>query len=267
MLLATLAILFSVASCTNSSVTDSASTNRNLSVYLTDAPMPGGPNMPFWLKFTAVNLDVKGIQYIGKDSIWKDASFTEAIFNVKMMANGDSALLSKISIPSGDPVRRIRFILGKNNSVVLNNNTEKALLIPFKSDSSIVVRVNENVPSGDYGIMLDFDLASSIVRDFQGDYILIPKLRGFIMECTSTIDGFVLPRKLLTKVFVVNGTDTIMTVSDTLRANYFKLSGFDKGQYTVNFMPLDSGYVTLQKTVTVMGNHDNVPLGNVKVTR
>lgn len=250
-----------VTSCTN---TMNETGSRTVSVYLTDDPMFHRPDMP-WLRYKSVNLDVKAIQYIGKDSIWKDATFTEAVYNIKMLANGDSALLSKINIPSGEIVRHIRFVLGKSNSVVLSDGTTKQLIIPSKSDSSIVVKAREVAPTGSYSIMLDFDIARSIIRDRSGNYILIPKMRGFIMECTQSIEGFILPRKLLTKVFVVNGTDTVSTLSDTLRMNYFKLNGFVPGSYTVKFMPVDSGYVTLTKTVTLSG-HNRAMLGEVKVT-
>jgi hypothetical protein len=262
-LLTLLAVVAILMSCTNNA-SDVSSTSRDVSVFLTDAPQPNRPDMPC-LRYLSVNLDVKAIQYIGKDSIWKDATFTEAVYNIKMLANGDSALLSKINIPAGEVVRHIRFVLGKNNTVVLADKSVKQLNILAKSDSSIVVKAREVVPAGNYSIMLDFDIARSIIRDRNGNYILIPKMRGFIMQCTGSIEGFVLPNKLLTKVFVVNGTDTISTLSDTIRHNYFKMSGFVDGTYTVQFMPIDSGRVTLTKSVTLKGRE--AMIGQIKVIK
>lgn len=253
------------ASCTNSSNDSSSATSRNVSVYLTDAPIP--PNATPWQHYTAVNLDVKGIQYIGKDSVWKAANFTEAVFNIKLLANGDSSLLSKIQIPNGDCIRQIRFILGKNNDVILANGITKPLIIPSRSDSSLVVCVHETIPStGNYSIMLDFDIPHSVVMDVKGSYYLIPVMRGFVVDATSSIQGYVLPLKLATKVFVVYGSDTIATASDSTRCNYFKLSGFVPGTYTVQFMPFDSARVTYTSVVNVQLGH-NTNMGLVKVIR
>ena len=261
------AALFSCNS--NNDVNSSGKKASEVSIFLTDAPSDWAHQSP-WKRYAAVNLDVAGVKYfakdsLGKDSVWKDANFTEDIFNVSLLSNGDSILLSKLSVQAGETVHKIKFILGKNSTVALSDNTVKNLLIPEKSDSSIIIKIPQNLPADKYTVMLDFDIAHSIIMGRDGNFYLIPVMRGFIMEKTAAITGLVLPQKLATKVFIVDNNDTIATVSDVKRGNMFKLSGIEKGSYKVQFMPLDSARVTCTKSVKV--DKRLVFLGSVRVTR
>jgi hypothetical protein len=255
-----LSVAMAFASCSsNSDEVAGTSGPRDVSLLLTDAPA--------WYRFQAVNLDVKGIKYITKDSVWQDASFTPGLFNVKLLSNGDSALLSKIHLPNGDAIRQIQFILGSNSNVVLADGTVKPLAIASKQDTVLKIRIDEKIPAkGSYSIMLDFNIARSIFRDYKGNYVLLPMIRAFVVETTSQIQGFVLPQNIATKVFVVNGTDTVSTVSDVKRGNFFKLAGFAAGKYTVQFMPVDSARVTHSVAVTVKYGF-NVNMGPVRVIK
>lgn len=264
-----------LAGC-NSNDLNSAAGLRDVDVYLTDAPNGGdnnhhdGNHHNPWKRFSAVNLDIVGIQYLATDSLSKDSAvwtvipFTEKIYNISMLSNGDSVLLSSFSIPENQIVRKIKFKLGKNSTVVLADNTVKPLLISNKSDSTLVVHVRNNVPKGKYSIMLDFDIAHSIVMWWDGNFYLKPVMRCFVRETTACVRGFVAPINLATKVFIVIGNDTIATVSDVNRDNRFKLDGLTKGKYLVQFMPLDSARVTATRAIEV--RHEKcIYLGKVKV--
>ncbi|MDR3652646.1 MAG: DUF4382 domain-containing protein [Paludibacter sp.] len=263
-------VLFS--SCTNNGSSASLANSQQVaSVFLTDGPnchpdpLFQGP----WQRYISVNLDIVGIQYyakdsLSKDSVWKAPNFVETTVNVAALANGDSTLLTMINIPAGEKVHKIKFLLGKNSTVVLSDSTVKKLNIRERSDSAIVIRVMENPASVRFSIMLDFDIAHSIVMGPNGNFFLAPIMRGFIMEQCASIVGFVSPKKVATKVFVVNNSDTITTVSDTLRSNMFKLSGLHDGQYVVQFMPLTGTTVTATKTVSVKGGRIE-DMGVVKV--
>ena len=253
----------------SNSLTDS--TPQEASVFLTDGPLCPRPNpliQDKWHRYFSVNLDVIGIQYfakdsLGQDSVWKAANFQETTVKVSALANGDSILLTKLSLPANLKVHKIKFLLGKNSYVTLCDSTTKKLIIPSKADSSIVIPVRESPSSKKFAIMLDFDIVHSIVM-INNNFYLVPVMRGFIMDECASIAGFVSPEKLATKVFVVNGLDTLATVSDTIRHNFFKLSGFHDGQYTVQFMPLTDTKVTVTRTVTVK-KRAVTDLGVVKV--
>ena len=269
---ALLAFAALLSACTTSDNAPASGT-RKVALFLTDAPADAdhfGKNHNPWKRFTAVNLDIASVQYVSVDSIskdsviWKDVPFAPQTYTVSLLSNGDSLFLSEFNIPENQLVRKIKFKLGKNSTVVLSDNTVKPLIISDKSDSTLIFHVRNNVPKGTYSIMLDFDIAHSIILRKDGNFYLKPVMRCFVRETTASIRGFVLPVKLATKVFVVVGTDTITTVSDIKRNNRFMLDGFTAGTYTVQFMPLDSTRVTRTKSVEIKKNRD-VFLGGVKV--
>ena len=291
-----------IMSCTTNS--DNAnSTSRSVSLFLTDAPEAFGQNLankPPMLRFSAVNLDIAGIQYqiidttkhkeicskegkfnglfednhqrgfrpeLKDTTSWQSLDFSEKTVTISMLSNGDSVLLSNITLPANTMIGKIKLKLGKNSTVVLADDaqTVKPLLIADKSDSTLIVHLFNNPPKGKYNLMFDFDIARSIFVAKNGDCYLRPVMRGFIMEKTGEIFGSILPLTLKTKVFVVTSNDTIATVSDVKHHNRFKLSGFEDGTYQVQFMPLDTiGSVTLTKSVTI-DKHKPVSLGSVKV--
>lgn len=279
---------------------NSNSTLREVGVYLTDAPFDQAQNlfgMNPMLRFSAVNLDIVGVQYQVLDTTkheenndfkgifennhwhafrpemnndtttWKDMNFTEKIIPVSMLSNGDSTLLANLTIPANTHIAKLKFKLGKNSTVVLADSakTVKPLNISDKSDSTLVVHIFNKPPKGRYNVMVDFDIARSIVVDRKGNCYLIPTMRCFIMESTGQVVGSVLPKNVKTKVFVVTNNDTISTVSNVKMNNLFKLKGLEAGTYNVQFMPLDTiGKVTVSKSVTIK-NHGTVVLDKVKV--
>lgn len=299
--------------CTNNNGSDmSTSNSREVSLFLTDGPgdqMDFGQNLAFknpMLRFSAVNLDIVGVQYqvldtarhkeiyenegdtkegvfennhqvtpesgeLEKDTTtWQSLDFTPQTITVSMLSNGDSILLSHLTIPANAVIAKVKFKLGKNSSVVLadSNKTVKPLLIPNKSDSTLVIHLNQRPPKGKYNVMFDFDIARSIFVDKTGNCILRPTMRGFLMECTGAVGGFIVPRNIKTKVFVISGTDTISTVSDIRRGNMFKIIGLNEGGYTVNFMPLDTiKKVTVTEDITISKTKRVVFLDKVQVLK
>lgn len=290
-------------SCNTNSENDPNSNSRDVSLFLTDAPLSYSQSLlsknPM-LRFSAVNLDIVGIQYQVIDTTkhreiydkaskfngifednhsrsysselvdttkWQDIDFTEQTITVSMLSNGDSILLSNVTLPSNTMVGKIKLKLGQNSSVVLADSaqTVKPLLISDKSDSTMVIHLFQNPSKGKYNLMFDFDIARSIVVKKNGDCYLRPVMRGFIMEKTAQIYGTILPSNIRTKVFVVISNDTIATVSNVNHNNKFKLSGLENGTYDVQFMPLDTiGSVTVTKSVEIT-KHKSISLGSVNV--
>jgi len=246
-------------SCNNNKTLSSPQT---VSFLLTDAPALKG----FQLNFTKVNVQINEIDYVTADSsITKVTSFIPGVYDLKSLMNGDSTLLSQIILPNNVAIKQVRFVLGTDNSVTLLDGTTHALTIPSGQQSGIKINIDSTVPSsGDYSIMIDFNIGKSIFANGNGVYLLKPVLRAFVVEATSNIKGNVSPSNLPTKVFVVNGTDTISTMTDTTKNNYFQLSGFTSGNYTVQFMPMDTTVVTKTTAATVSFGSDT-NLGTVVV--
>ncbi len=249
-----IAAFMALASCnTNKTLTSP----QKVSFLLTDAPA--------WVGFTHVNVQITGLAYVTADSTITNVPITPGVYDLKSLMNGDSTLLSQIILPNNVSVKQVRLILGSNNSVTLSNGTVVPVTIPSGMQSGIKINIDETVPSsGDFSIMIDFNAGRSIISTGNNTYIMKPVLRAYVVEATSSIKGNVSPANLPTKVFVINGIDTIATMSDTTKNNYFQLSGFTVGTYTVQFMPTDTTMVTKTISATVKYGSDT-NLGTVAV--
>lgn len=241
--------MLSFTSCGNDT-TDSGSTQANVGFYLTDAPIVKG--------YQAVNLDVKAISYAtSADSTqWVSLPIDQSVVEITKLTNGKNLALGNVVLDAGVKVTQIRFVLGNNNTIVLNDGTVKPLNVPSGYTSGLKLNVQSvaNLTSG-YSVIIDFDAARSIVAMGNGNYSLKPVVRSYIEANTSYVDGYLTPVKEAVRVFTVTSKgDTISTVSDTLNYNYFRVSGLLSGTYTLKAQNLktDSIY-TLQENIPVLG--------------
>jgi len=242
----------SLNSCSDSE--DSATGTSKVSFYLTDAPSLQG--------YKAVKIDVQQIKYTINDSVEVNLPITPRVYNLMDLTNGTDTLLSNIVLNEGEHVSQVRLVLGDNNSVVLSDGTEVNIKAPSAQTSGLKVNIQESVvTTSGYAVMIDFDAERSIVRKGNGNYSLKPVIRGYVVENTASISGHILPDSIPFKVFTIVGTDTITTVSDTARNNFFMLHGLKSGTYTVEFQS-----ATLNKTISVdlLGGFDK-DLGNVEI--
>lgn len=236
---------------------DSAAGPSKVSFYLTDAPSLQG--------YKAVNIDVKEIKYIINDGAEVNLPITPAIYNLLDLRNGKDTLLSKIVLNEGEHISQVRLVLGNNNSIVLKDGTIKSIDTPSAQTSGLKVNIQENITtSSGYSVMIDFDAEKSIVRKGNGGFSLKPVIRGYVVENTSAISGYILPKEIPFKVFTLVGTDSIITLSDTARNNFFMLHGLKSGNYTVSFQDPTSLAILKTLSVTVFGGDDN-DLGTVTV--
>lgn len=238
---------------------------QNVFFFLSDDPAL----QDYQLNFSQVNIEVKEVDYVAADSSITKVPITDQVYNLKSYMNGNCALLSQITLPfpNNVSIKQVRLVLGSNNSVMLENGTLVPLTIPNGQQSGITFNVDETVPAtlASYSIIIDFNIGSSILATDNDSYQLNPVVRSYVADVTSYINGNIHPANLLTKVFVVNGPDTIWTVSDTTRSNYFRLSGLPTGTYTVQFMPFDTTVVTNTASATVKGG-SYTNLDTIKIT-
>ena len=95
------------------------------------------------------------------------------------------------------------------NSVVIGGETY-ALRVPSVYQSGINIQVNETVgEEGKYKILLDFDVAQSVVDHGNGSYSMNPVIRAFSAGNGGSIKGRVVPAHSSPAVYAILGTDTI----------------------------------------------------------
>jgi hypothetical protein len=254
----------SLASCSTKNTTSTLSSTQNVFFLLSDDPA----TQDFQLNFTNVDVDIKEIDYVAADSSITRVPVTDSVFNLKSLMNGNCTLLSQITIPNNVVIKQIRLVLGGDNYGTLKGDTIVPLTVASGKQTGITINVDETAPStlSSYSIIIDFNVGKSVFSTGNNTYMLKPVLRSYIADVTSYFKGNISPAKLLTKVFVVTGTDTLWTVSDTTNSNYFRLSGFTLGTYTVKFMPADTTVVTDTVSVIVHSG-SNINLDTIRLTQ
>lgn len=242
-------VLVLLASCSNATHS-STDGSRNVSFLVTDAPM--------WYNFKAVNVDIQGIDYqiVGDSSNWHTLTpFNQGVYNLKALQNGFFKQLGQIQLPNISLIKKIRLTLGQQNSVVLADSTVKPLSI-WGNQNTVTLNINQrNFSTGGDSIMVDFNLARSIVYTHNG-YILKPVIRGFITNQTAAIDGFLTPDtlncKVAYKVYIIYGGDTITTATDLRNHNHFRLMGLPADStYTIQIVPINGESQPYQVNITI----------------
>ncbi|MGC9150754.1 MAG: DUF4382 domain-containing protein [Microbacter sp.] len=246
-------VLVLLASCSTSTKPGTADGSRNVAFLVTDAPM--------WYNFKAVNVDIQGIDYqvVGDSSNWHALTpFNQGVYNLKALQNGFFKQLGQLQLPNIQLIKKIRLTLGSNNSVVLADSTSKPLSI-WGNQNTVTLNINQrNFSTGGDSIMVDFNLARSIVYMHNG-YVLKPVLRAFITNQSAALDGFLTPDtlncKVAYKVYIIYNGDTITTATDTRNHNHFRLMGLPAdSSYTVQIVPINGGSQPYQVNITINKN-------------
>jgi Domain of unknown function (DUF4382) len=218
---------------------DSFDKNARVEVWLTDAPGD----------YQEVNVEIEGVEIHASQTDnergWKALDVDRRIVNLLDLTNGKDTLLGSIEIPSGK-ISQIRLKLGDNNSVKVGDKVYD-LKIPSGSQSGLKLQVHETFVEGvTYKILLDFDVARSIVLTGSSQYKLKPVIRTITEAQTGAIKGIVDPKESTPAIYAINGSDTLgTTYSDS--TGHFLLRGIPAGTYEVHFVP-NSDYDFVEKT-------------------
>lgn len=246
---------------------DDAETSNmaKMEVRLTDAPGD----------YVAVNLDVQKVQVHVEDnndeSGWKDFSLINpGRYNVLDYVNGNSALLASADFPAGR-ISQIRLVLGSNNTVTVKPSANQPavtypLQTPSGQTSGLKLKINADLTRDvTYALVLDFDVAKSIVARGNGTYSLKPVIRTVTTALAGGIKGTVTPAAAHPQVLAIRTSvtpnDTLSTYPDATGG--FLLRGVPAGAYRVEFQA-PSPYRSATKTTTVT-NDQIADLGSVSV--
>jgi hypothetical protein len=136
-------------------------------------------------------------------------------------------------------IKQIRLILGEDNSVVLEGETEaRPLNTPSAQQSGLKVMINQEILAGfNYDFILDFDVDESIVMaGNSGNINLKPVLRASLEVNSGTLVGNVTNLDVAVEVTVDNGQGlTASTMIDA--AGNFEIPGLPAGFYSVIVTP------------------------------
>ena len=212
-------VLFVVLSLNLSSCKkDSSTSSYPYNVRLTDAPGP----------YTAVNIDLQGVEVIGSDGKAVSMNIHSGIINLLNFKNGMDTLISTGNMQVAT-VNQIRLILGTNNSVVVNN-VQYSLSTPSADQTGLKLQVHQTLQAGvQYNVQLDFDANKSIVLQGNGTYSLKPVIRTIEAAISGSIQGAITPAGILALVTVTSGN--LSFSSNVNLSGNFMLMGLPSGTY------------------------------------
>jgi len=214
--------------------------NAKLQIWLTDAPGD----------FASVNIDVQSLEvHVGDDESdagWKTLSVNKGVYNLIDLTNGLDTLLGELELPAGK-ISQVRLKLGTHNSIALNTGDVFDLSTPSAQKSGLKLLVNETLTAGiTYKLLLDFDVARSIVVTGNGGYKLKPVIRTITKAEDGAIKGIVTPAAATPAIYAILNNDTLRTTyADSTGA--FMIRGLASGSYLVSFSP-NSNYQSVEKT-------------------
>ena len=200
--------------------------NKRIQIRLTDAPGD----------YDEVNIDIKGIEYHVSDgsqaSGWINLdNVNSGVYNLLKFTNGIDTVLADSELSSGK-ISQIRFILGNENTVVVDGITY-AMQTPSAQTSGLKLNLHADLLDGiTYKVLLDFDAARSVVKKGNG-YSLKPVIRVVSEAQNGAITGTINPVDASPAIFAIHDEDTVTTYADS--EGYFLIGNLDAGTYKVLF--------------------------------
>ena len=250
---------------------------NKLSVYITDGPTD----------YQQVLVDIQGIQvkldtcrrnndddhdHPGCDNdhdsayhhceIWDTLSINPGVYDLLTLRNGLDSLLASGFVLNGK-IERIKFILGNNNSVMVDSVIHPLNLVNNQHYVYIDIHREhlDSLSSNNLQLYLDFDLEHSI-HYYGGQYWLKPVLRPFSPHSTGEIEGKVRPNFSYGLIKAYNATDSAYALPWS--EGEFKLRGLHAGTYTV-FINGRNGYSDSTITNVVVTQHHETDLGTIQL--
>ena len=226
---------------------DTSTSTYPYAVRMTDAPGP----------YSAVNIDLKGIEVTGIDGKVVTLNVHAGIYNLLNFSNGTDTLISSGNLDNAS-VEQIRLILGTNNTVVVNN-VSYPLSTPSADQSGLKLQVHQTLQAGiQYSVLLDFDANKSIILDGNGTYRLKPVIRTIEAAITGIIKGKITPIGTLAVVTATSASLDTYTSNVTTTGD-FMLMGLPAGTYSVTVTPvLPLNPVTKTSIVVTTGVTTNI---------
>ena len=175
------------------------------------------------------------------------------LYNLLELTNGKDTLLADAVIPAGK-LSQLRLILGNNNFTITNTGQKLSLTTPSAQQSGLKVQIHQDLTGGIlYRLVLDFDVASSLVQTGNDENIILkPVLRILsFVPSGGDIRGVVSPGSFPTAVLAINGSDTVATTFAAVPGGNYLIKDIPAGNYSLSFIPSDTSYKPTQQPASV----------------
>ncbi len=127
--------------------------------------------------FQQVNVDIQEIRIkSAQDSAqWITLSTNAGVYNLLDFQNGIDTLIASGLVPP-DTLKEVRFILGPNNSVMVDS-VLYAMETPSAQQSGLKIKIDKKLQLDINTLILDFDAAQSVKIQGNGVYRLHPVIK------------------------------------------------------------------------------------------
>ncbi len=138
-----------------------------LNIRLTDGPGD----------YQQVNVDILEVRIktTNDTAQWVSLNTNAGIYNLLDFQNGVDTLLATGTL-STDTLKEVRFILGNNNSVMVDS-VLYAMDTPSAQESGLKVKVDQHLNLDINTLVLDFDAEKSVLQTGNGSYKLKPVIK------------------------------------------------------------------------------------------
>jgi len=204
----------------------------NMQVSLTDDPG----------NFEAVYVDVQDIlvNLTGDPTNgWQSLQgVRKGMYDLLSLAGGRDTLLADGAVPAGR-VYQMRLILGTENYVKIDSVMIRMNVLPEQQDG-LNLKIQQYLGNGSsFKVLLDFDVAKSVVVVDSVTYNLKPTIRTVFEFVGGSLRGVVRPNHFRTWVYAIQGSDTVASTF-TSQDGGFLIKGIAEGSYSIYFNPSDS---------------------------
>lgn len=194
--------------------------------------------------------------------VWDSLSIRPGVYDLLTLTNGTDTLLASGMIPAGK-IKKLRIVLGNNNSLVKDSVTYPLHLFPGDSTITIKLRGDEfdEYLTGHLQVWLDFDVARSIIVFNNNQFYLRPFIRLFILSNTGSIEGSVMPWQAFSVISIYNSSDTAYAIPRGDEGE-FKVRGLSPGTYSL-FINASNGYQDTTITNVTVTAHQETDVGRI----
>lgn len=181
--------------------------------------------------------------------VWDTLSIHSGVYDLLKLRNGVDTLLASGYIPNGK-IEKIKFILGNNNSILVDSVSYPLKLRNDKNYIFLKIRHDDidSITSNNFQLYLDLDISRSITL-VNGQYWLKPFLKPFGRHSSGEIEGKIRPVHSHGMIKAYNATDTAFAHPED--EGEFKIRGLKEGNYSLWVDGIDGYRDTLITDINV----------------
>ncbi len=264
-LIALFAALPLLGGCGGSSDSDNAGNGSGtFRVALADAPPSSG-------SVSAVNITIDRVE-ANVDGAWTPITSVPQSFNLLDLVKNE-AILGSSQLPAG---RYTQVRLFPSAATVTDAAGTNPVVIPSGVQTGVKINVNYDIsPNQVTTVLLDFNVAKSLVRQGNGRYLLQPVIPAVVKVLSGTVTGTFtdgtdpLPGAAVTAVYTAGDRyplGTEVNTGATLADGTFKVWALLPGTYTITVSytdPVTSALRTRTITDVLVSPDQNTDLGTL----